>query len=59
MAKKAQGAVPNLEEFLLTYERPYLYPKQQAAIFDSRRYSFIEATTKAGKTTCSISLMDA
>lgn len=40
----------NIEEYLLDYERPYLYPKQLAAIFDARRYSFIEASTKAGKT---------
>lgn len=32
------------------YERPWLYPKQLKAIFDPRRYSVIEATTKAGKT---------
>lgn len=34
----------------LRYERPALYPKQKAAIFDPHRYSLIEATTKAGKT---------
>lgn len=39
-----------LAEFNLDYDRPYLYPKQREAIFDERRYSFIEATTKAGKT---------
>ncbi|HEY6965867.1 MAG TPA: hypothetical protein VI229_00235 [Burkholderiales bacterium] len=39
------------------YKRPWLYPKQAACIFDGRdvkgdlaRYSFIEASTKAGKT---------
>lgn len=39
------------------YHRPWLYPKQAAAIFDPRdstgapaRYSFIEAGTKTGKT---------
>lgn len=32
------------------YERPHLYPKQFAAIFDPHRYSLIEASTKAGKT---------
>lgn len=37
-------------EFWIEYERPYLYPKQMAAIFDPRRYSLIEASTKAGKT---------
>jgi hypothetical protein len=32
------------------YTRPSLYPKQERAFFNDRRYSFIEATTKAGKT---------
>lgn len=36
--------------FRLDYERPYLYPKQLAAIFEPKRYSLIEASTKAGKT---------
>jgi len=54
MAKKVAGAIANIEEYLLEYERPYLYPKQLAAIFDSRRYSFIEASTKAGKTSACI-----
>ena len=36
-------------EFWLEYERPLLYPKQMAAIFDPHRYSLIEASTKAGK----------
>jgi hypothetical protein len=44
------GNVVSIEEYLLEYERPVLYPKQREAIFDPRRYSFIEATTKAGKT---------
>lgn len=34
----------------MNYRRPYLYPKQEAAIFDRARWSWIEATTKAGKT---------
>lgn len=34
----------------MDYQRPYLYPKQLAAIFDERRYSLVEASTKAGKT---------
>jgi hypothetical protein len=34
----------------IPYVRPYLYPKQLAAIFDDCRYSVIEASTKAGKT---------
>jgi hypothetical protein len=37
-------------EFWIEYERPYLYPKQFDAIFDEHRYSLIEASTKAGKT---------
>ena len=36
------------------YERPYLYPKQLAAIFHSKRYGLIEASTKAGKTVACI-----
>ena len=32
------------------YRRPYLYPKQEAAIFDPARISCIEASTKSGKT---------
>lgn len=32
------------------YERPAMYPKQLAAMFCPERYSFIEASTKSGKT---------
>lgn len=32
------------------YKRPWMYPKQYAAIFEPARYSVIEASTKAGKT---------
>lgn len=32
------------------FVRPWLYPKQTAAIYDERRISCIEASTKAGKT---------
>lgn len=32
------------------FERPLLYPKQRAAIYDPKRISCIEASTKAGKT---------
>lgn len=35
---------------VITYRRPYLYPEQEAALFDPRRYSVIESSTKAGKT---------
>ena len=34
----------------IDYHRPWVYPKQEAAIFTKARYSLIEATTKAGKT---------
>lgn len=32
------------------YERPYLYPKQLAAIFPDKRWALCEASTKSGKT---------
>ncbi|UPK15826.1 hypothetical protein IVA93_37605 (plasmid) [Bradyrhizobium sp. 155] len=32
------------------YARPKLYPKQQAAFFNDARYSWIEGSTKSGKT---------
>ena len=38
------------EPTLAIYERPRLYPKQEAAIFHPARYAVIEASTKAGKT---------
>lgn len=34
----------------LVYERPPLYPAQEAAVFTERRYAVIEASTKSGKT---------
>jgi hypothetical protein len=34
----------------LDYIRPYLYPQQKSAIFNSARYVIIEASTKSGKT---------
>ena len=34
----------------INYQRPWLYPKQEAAIFHDKRYGMIEASTKAGKT---------
>lgn len=39
---------------MITYDRPYLYPKQEAAIFNDRRWSLCEASTKSGKTVASI-----
>lgn len=38
----------------IQYTRPYLYPKQQAAIFSGKRWSLVEASTKSGKTQGSI-----
>lgn len=32
------------------YQRPWMYPKQSAALFCDARYSVIEASTKSGKT---------
>ncbi len=38
----------------IEYTRPKLYPKQLEAIFDERRISVIEASTKSGKTSGAI-----
>src|SRR5262249_39295530 len=38
----------------ITYTRPRLYPKQYAAMFDPRRISVTEASTKSGKTASGI-----
>jgi len=38
----------------VTYRRPSLYPKQQAAIFSPDRYGIIEGSTKCGKTVACI-----
>jgi hypothetical protein len=38
----------------LDYQRPFLYPKQEAAIFCPERFGIIEASTKSGKTVGSI-----
>ena len=43
----ARAAIPG--DFTIEYERPLLYPKQLDAIYDSHRYSLIEASTKSGK----------
>ncbi len=43
-------SAPIAGDFLIEYERPHLYPKQFDAIYDPHRYSLIEASTKAGKT---------
>jgi len=34
----------------IQYTRPFLYPKQEAALFAPERYAVIEASTKSGKT---------
>jgi hypothetical protein len=34
----------------LVYERPWVYAKQRDAIFNDKRYAFVEASTKTGKT---------
>lgn len=34
----------------INYVRPWVYPKQEAAIFHTKRYGLIEASTKSGKT---------
>jgi len=34
----------------VAYQRPPLYPKQEAALFDPARYAVVEASTKSGKT---------
>lgn len=35
---------------VIDYERPWVYPKQEAFLFTPARYSLVEATTKSGKT---------
>lgn len=49
--------MPSLAGQKFVYQRPWLYPKQEQAIFNPKdaagndaRYSFIEAATKSGKT---------
>lgn len=39
-----------VEPLFMDYERPFLYPKQEAVFFDPARYVLCEASTKAGKT---------
>lgn len=38
------------QEIQYAYERPFLYDKQEAVFFNDQRYSYCEASTKAGKT---------
>lgn len=44
----SQISPENLREF--EYQRPFLYEKQERAFFNEKRLSFVEASTKAGKT---------
>jgi hypothetical protein len=37
-------------DLTLDYERPWVYPEQEAALFGAFRYGFVEASTKVGKT---------
>ena len=56
IAQREMGAHPPLsieavippQEFV--WDRAKLYPKQEAAIFERKRISVIEASTKSGKT---------
>lgn len=44
----------------VVWRRPWLYPKQQEAVYDPARYSLIEASTKSGKTAaCIVWLIEA
>lgn len=58
MARTVVGAPPKNEPAAPTvkwsYTRPVMYKKQGAAIFDPARMSFIEASSKAGKTSACI-----
>lgn len=38
------------QEVVVNYDRPYLYPKQEEAIFSPARTAVVEASTKSGKT---------
>lgn len=42
--------MPDIEPTWIDYERPFLYPKQEAIFFGEHRYGLCEASTKAGKT---------
>jgi hypothetical protein len=46
--------VITIDEYKLHYHRPRFYEKQRAAIFDPKRISVIEASTKSGKTSGAI-----
>lgn len=43
----------------IIFKRPFLYPKQKAAIYEPKRFSIVEASTKSGKTvSCIIWLIE-
>jgi hypothetical protein len=43
----------------IVFNRPFLYPKQKAAIYEPKRFSLVEASTKSGKTvSCIIWLIE-
>lgn len=46
----AQIITPDDDNRIIPYERPQLYKKQEEAFFCKERYSYVEASTKAGKT---------
>ena len=46
----ASAAAAAARPVRVNVNRPVLYPKQEAAIYESARYSYIEAGTKSGKT---------
>lgn len=46
----ATRAAPDRQEPDAIFRRPWLYRKQERAIFDPARFSVIEASTKSGKT---------
>jgi hypothetical protein len=47
-------AILEIKNFRIEFQRPHLYPKQRAAIYEPKRISVIEASTKSGKTAGSI-----
>jgi hypothetical protein len=45
---------PQKKTIKLRFDRPKLYPKQEAAVYDAHRIAVIEASTKSGKTSSCI-----
>lgn len=48
--QRADGPRVRVNKTTVEFKRPWLYEKQQAAIYEPKRLSLIEASTKAGKT---------